>query len=73
MSAEKSRLRRTGEHLAAGLLVAAPINALVTYAASSSFTDPLTITLTVTAAATVIAFIRTYIVLALHERTPHSR
>lgn len=64
----KPRLRRTLEHLAAGMTITAPVNALSVYALSSVMSSPALLAVTTTAVATLFSGVRTYVVLYLHER-----
>lgn len=67
MPPQISKLRRTWEHLLAAMVVAMPLNAGITFLAASLLDNPLAITLTTTLLATVISFVRTYLVISAQD------
>ena len=64
----KSRLRRTADHVIAGLTFSAPINMASVFVISSLTSEPLTLAISTTLFATLFSGLRTYIVLSAHER-----
>ncbi len=63
----KSRLKRTADHVIAGLTISAPVNAMSVYALSSVISSPLMLALSTTAFATLFSGVRIYAVMSHHE------
>ena len=65
----KSRLRRSIDHVVAGMSLSMPLNMAAVYIASSVLQSPAVIAVSTTVFATVLSGVRTYYVLAYHERS----
>lgn len=65
---EKTRLRRTFDHVATGLTFNAPLNFATVLILSSLISSPAVIAVASTAIATAFSGIRTYWVLSYHEQ-----
>ena len=64
----KTRLRRTADHVVAGMTISAPFNMAMVFLLSSVIASPLALAVTTTIAATIFSGLRTYVVLSMHER-----
>ena len=64
----KTRMRRSLDHVLAGMSLSMPLNMAAVYAASSVLHTPAAVAVSTTVFATVLSGLRTYFVLAYHER-----
>ena len=66
----KSRIRRTCDHVLAGLTLSAPVNMASGFVLSSMIESAAVLAVSTTLFATLFSGCRTYFVLSIHERQP---